>query len=257
VDKAIFMTPKTTKLLKSRTSQLIHFTPDMAFYSNASRYFNKSIINYDYVVTTKSKEVEIYEGIVNKDKIIVVTQGFDKQIHKPYHTFEEKDNAIVFIGLAEPSRLEIAEQIINNNIRLKLVGKGWKGFVEKHRSNQNFNYYGDAVYNEEYGRLISSSKFALGLLSKRFPEFHTTRTLEIPACGTALLTESNIETASLFSKNDVIFYDNYEDIIKKIKYFLNNQDLLQKIMTNGHEKVIKKGYDYESILQSILERIKE
>ena len=36
VDKAVFITPKTTKLLKQITSKLVHSTPDMAFYANKS-----------------------------------------------------------------------------------------------------------------------------------------------------------------------------------------------------------------------------
>ena len=41
-------------------------------------------------------------------------------------------------------------------------------------------------------------KWPGGLLAKWVPELHTTRTFEIPACGTALVTERNSETALVF-----------------------------------------------------------
>jgi spore maturation protein CgeB len=255
VDKGVFITPKTIKLLKSRTKKLIHFTPDMAFYANQSKLFNSSISSFDYLITTKTKELEVYEKHVPKENILIATQGYDKDIHKSYHTFEEKDNAIVFIGLAEPSRLEIAEYIINQNLTLKLVGKGWSSFVEKHQANKNLQFHGDAVYSENYSKLISSSKFALGLLSKRFPELHTTRTFEIPACGAALLTEKNSETLEFYNTNEAIFYENHTDLVDKIMYYIDNQSALKELIMSGHQKVKSEGYDYESIIKGLLKSI--
>jgi spore maturation protein CgeB len=255
VDKGVFITPKTVKLLKSCATRFVHFTPDMAFYANKSKLFNKSIHYYDYLITTKSQEVSLYENYVSDENIILTTQGFDKQIHKPTHNFEEKDNAIVFIGLAEPSRIEIAEYIIKQNLTLKLVGKGWESFVEKHKENKNLEFYGDSVYSEAYSKLISSSKFALGLLSKQFPELHTTRTFEIPACGTALLTEKNSEILSFFNDNEVIFYDNYLDLVDKLNYFNKNQSELEKLINSGYEKVLNNSYDYKSIIGGLLKSI--
>jgi spore maturation protein CgeB len=255
IDKGIFITEKTVKLLNSKSTQIVHFTPDMAFYANQSNHFNASINCYDYLVTTKSKELDFYERYVSKEKLILVTQGFDKRIHKPFHTFEEKDNAIVFIGLAEPSRIAIAEKIIKNHLTLKLVGKGWEVFVEKHKSNKNLIFLGDAIYSEDYSRLLSSSKFGLGLLSKQFPELHTTRTFEIPACGAALLTEKNSEIASFFKENEAIFYTDLEDLITKVKYFLNNASALETLTNKGYNAVHNNGYDYESIMRHIINKI--
>ncbi|REE27445.1 glycosyl transferase family 1 [Winogradskyella pacifica] len=255
IDKGVFLTAKTTKLLRKRADKLVHFTPDMAFYGNQSRLFNQSVPYFDYVITTKSKELQLYERIIPKEKILLTTQGFDKQIHKPYHTFEQKDNAIVFIGLAEPSRLKIAEQIINQNLTLKLVGKGWEAFVEKHKGNENLKFIGDAVYSSEYSKLISSSKFGLGLLSKNFPELHTTRTFEIPACGTALLTERNAETRLFYKDDEVVFYENQEDLIEKIFYFIKNQAELKNVIASGRNTVLNGNYDYESIIKELLNLI--
>ncbi|WP_178983481.1 CgeB family protein [Winogradskyella helgolandensis] len=255
VDKGVFITPKTIKILKERTAKIIHFTPDMAFYANRSLLFNKSIKYYDYLITTKSRELNFYKNYVAKEKVLLTTQGFDKRIHKPYHTFEEKDNAIVFIGLAEPSRLKIAEQIINQNLTLKLVGKGWEAFVEKHKGNENLKFIGEAIYSSEYSKLISSSKFGLGLLSKMFPELHTTRTFEIPACGTILLTEVNNETLSFYSSSEAIFYNDIDDLIDRLIYYADHDHELKEMTHAGYLAVQEKGYDYESIILALLKKI--
>src|SRR5690606_36542455 len=111
--------------------------------------------------------------------------------------------------------------------------KGWDSFVENHKTNPNLKYCGNAIFGEAYGQLISSSKFALGLLSKRFPELHTTRTLEIPACRTVLITERNIETEGIYNEDEVMFYDDENDLIERIHYYMRNENELKNLTNKG------------------------
>lgn len=257
VDKGIFLDIKTLKLLRSQTQKLVHFTPDMAFLENKSKYFNESINHYDYVISTKIAEKQRYLNKIPDQKYLYVTQGFSKKIHKPIKSFHEKEAFVSFIGLAEPSRFEIIEFLLQNEIPVKLAGKGWDSFVKKHKENSLFTFLGESLINEEYAMLLSSSLFSLGLLSKRFLEFHTTRTFEIPACGTALLTEFNDEIGTFFNENEVIYYNSKEELVNKIKYFMESPIELQKITENGYNRVWKCGYDYESILKGLLNKIME
>ena len=255
IDKGIFFKPSTLKFLKKQTIKLVHFTPDMAFYQNKSKLFEKSMPFYDFLVTTKTSELKFYRKKVDNEKIILTTQGFSKTIHKSFHKFEDKNDAVVFIGLAEPHRLSIAERILDSKINLKLVGKGWGKFVEKYKGNKNLTYLGETIYDDEYSKLISSSMFGLGLLSKRFPELHTTRTFEIPACRTALLTERNQETQSFFQETEAIFYDDTDELIKKVKYYQEDTNELELITRRGYDRVNLEGYDYYSLLKNIIVKI--
>lgn len=255
VDKAVFITPKTTKLLKQKTSKLVHSTPDMAFYANKSKLFYASLPLYDFCITTKTIEIKIYYKYLLKSRVLFMPQGFSKEIHTPHHSFSQKEDAIVFIGLAEPSRFKVAEIILANNLRLKIVGHGWNRFISKYKDNKNLQFLGTAIYGEDYSRLISSSKFALGLLSKRFPELHTTRTFEIPACGTALVTERNLETQSFFKDDEAIFYTNENDLIEKITFFMNNDKTLEVLTKKGASRAVTSAYDYNAILNTILKTI--
>lgn len=255
VDKGVFLKPSTVKLLKEKSKKLVHFTPDMSFYINKSRLFEKAMNIYDFLITTKSKELTFYHSKIVKEKIILTTQGFSKKNHKIYHEFKDKENAICFIGLAEPHRIKVAEKILESKINLKLAGKGWSKFVAKHKHNINLTYIGETVFGDDYSKLISSCKFSIGLLSKNFPELHTTRTFEIPACGTVLLTERNKEIESFFQETDVVFYKNIDDLINKVKYFQQHNNELELIAKNGYFKVHESGYDNYSILKRVLERI--
>lgn len=255
VDKGIFLNRGITEKLRKQTNRLVHFTPDMAFYENKSTLFTSSIPLYDFLITTKSKEREFYLSYIEPSKLIMTTQGFDSEIHSNVTEFKDKQDAVSFVGLRELYREQVIQNLINNDIKVLLAGKGWHNFVKKNKRNPYLEFHGDGLFSNEYAKFISSTKLSLGLLSKRFPELHTTRTFEIPACGTALITERNSETGKFFKENEVIFYNDIDDVIVKIIYFLGHPKELEGLSKSGQKKVIIDKYDYESILEDILNKV--
>jgi spore maturation protein CgeB len=254
IDKGVFLTKNTLKLLKYKTEKIIHFTPDPAFLFHKSRFFNRSIHYYDSCVTTKSFEIDLYtkKGCKN---IIYATQGYDESIHKPFCEFEDKIFDVCFIGHYEKNREIIIQELIDNQISVVLAGIKWEGFVERNRNSEFLNYYGANVSGLSYSKLISQSFIGLGLLSKWIPEKHTTRTFEIPACGTALLTECNNETMSFFLENEVVFYNSENEILKTVKESLKSKDKLKKTSINGMHKVHQGPFSYLKIMQIVVEKI--
>ena len=206
VDKAVFLTPKTTALLRSRASKLVHFTPDPAFTFHKSKLFLKSLPYYDFLVTTKSYELEHYYKYIKTEKVLYATQGFDAKLHKPSkHPFSKKEG-FVFIGHYEDQRAGVLEKLLQNDIKITLAGIKWNRFAKKHQDNPNLIYLGDGVYGEDYVKTLQKAKMAWGALSKWVPELHTTRTFEIPACGTALVTERNTRNPAPFLRMMRLFF---------------------------------------------------
>jgi len=255
IDKGIFLKKSTIEAIRSKSEKLIHYTPDTAFYGNRSVMFNRSIDLYDYLITTKSFELQNYRALISGHKIILTTQGFDSDIHTPSVSFESKHNRVAFVGLGEKYRERIIQNLLDNQINVALAGHKWNSFVNRNRKSPFLDFKGTSLWNQNYVSLISSSYFALGLLSKNFPELHTTRTLEIPACGTALLTEKNEETSAIFSDQQAIFYKNFNDLVSKINYYQQHLDELSVVTNNGLNKVRGGGLDYISILDKILKTI--
>ena len=255
VDKAIYVTKETTVILRQKTNKLVHYTPDMAFYSNRSRLFEKSIPLYDYLITTKTREISFYNRYIDCNRLILTTQGYDIATHRPLHPFLSKEKSVSFIGLAETFRFQIIQQLINSNIKVKLAGLGWRSFVTKNKNNNNLQFLGESLFANDYTNFISSSQFSLGLLSKRFPELHTTRTFEIPACGTALITERNKETSHFFNEDEAIFYSTPEEMVERILYYQSHPKKLEALTIKGRERVIRDGRDYRSSLKGVLEKM--
>lgn len=257
VDKGIFLDIKNVKLLRAQATKMIHFTPDPAFTFHKSKLFNSSLPFYDYVITTKSFEIDYYLSRIDSSKLVLTTQGFDKEIHiKSNLDFSVKEG-LVFIGHHEKEREQIIKKLLDKGVPVTLAGIKWDSLAQQYKNCSNLNYLGKGVYGKEYVKTIQQAKIAWGAVSKWIPELHTTRTFEIPACGTALLTERNKETVSFFQDNEAIFYNSEEEMIEKIMYYMNNSDELCELTQKGYEKVFHGGYDYQSILKTLLNKIME
>jgi len=253
VEKGVFIEPSIIERLSKHSKKTVHFTPDPAFTYHRSRLFYKALRFYDCCVTTKSFEKDHY--IKNGVKqLIICTQGFDPKLHKPYYSFEEK-KGIVFIGHREKDREEIIAKLLDKKYPVTLAGNDWGRFAKKNKLNPHLTYLGNGIFGEQYARVLSGGLLSLGLLSKIIPEQHTTRTIEIPACGTALVTEKNSETEKIYTAEEAIFFRDADELFAKVEYAFAHQDWLQGLTKNGLKKVQEGGYDYGSILQHILKQV--
>lgn len=253
IDKGVFFKPEVIRAIKNKTKLLVHFTPDPAFTYHKSRFFKKALPMYDFCITTKSFELEHYRKNGAR-KILTATQGFDPEVHKPFYPFSAK-SGVSFIGHWEDNREAGIAKLMEKNIHVKLAGIKWEKFVNKHRTNRNLTYLGNGVFGSDYAKILSESYISLGFLSKIIPERHTTRTFEIPACGTALATEYNEEIAAVYSEDEVIYFDNTNEMVEKIEYGLNHLDWLEKLTEKGMVKVINGGFSYEEILKKLLKKM--
>lgn len=253
VDKADFITPETTRSLRQIAGKLVHYTPDNSFYSNRSPYFDRAAAIYDYCITTKSFETELYrqKGVRN---VLFCTQGYNPAVHHPYTDNTEKAG-VVFAGLYEPSRGEILGALVEAGIPVKLAGKGWGAFLKKYGAAPGLEFKGELIMGEAYGRLISGALVGLGLLSKRFPEQHTTRTFEIPACKTLLATEKTPEIASWFAADEVCYFSDTSDLVQQLKVLLAEPGRIREMAEKGYHTVVQKGYDNASVLKGLLTKM--
>jgi spore maturation protein CgeB len=92
-------------------------------------------------------------------------------------------------------------------------------------------------------------------LSKRFPELHTTRTFEIPACGAVLATERNAETARFFSDAEAMFFDGPEDLADRLttEFARADSTAMEQLAVRGRARVISDARDYPAILSRVLQ----
>ena len=86
VDKGIYIQLDIIKLLKTSAKTIVHYTPDMAFYGNRSKLFEKSLPYYDYSITTKTAILVIcyYIPVVFKLPKLTVIMRFRSLFSSSY-----------------------------------------------------------------------------------------------------------------------------------------------------------------------------
>jgi spore maturation protein CgeB len=251
VDKGNFIEPETVRTLP--TDRCIHYTPDTAITHNRSGAFFRSIPLYEYCITTKSFELEGYR-LKGARNLLFCTQGYDIRTHRPYAPWEQKDGT-VFVGLREGGKERYLAMLLEQKIKVTLAGAGWEKFARRYRHHPLLNYVGTGVYGEAYARLLSGARVGLGLLSDRFPELHTTRTIEIPACGTAVAGERNSDTQDIFSEDQALLFSDETEFLEKVRRALLEPDYCRRISENGYRRITGDGFDYASILKKLLRQM--
>lgn len=252
VDKGVFLRPATVRCLRNAANRFVHFTPDTAFHENRSRFFNETAALYDLLVTTKSFETEEYLRL--SERLLVTTQGYDSGTHFPRVSNDERRHEAVFVGLAEPDRERCIATLLEHGIPVRLAGLGWKRFLRRWRDDPLLEFEGEQVFGSAYASLLSRSWIGLGLLSKRFPELHTTRTFEIPACGAVLATEITADTKRFFDNDEAMFFEDYEDLALRLREVFRggSPGTLRSIAEGGRRRLIADGRDYSRLLSEVL-----
>jgi len=254
VDKGVYLWPETVALLRTQCAKLVHFTPDTAFHANRSRHFFRAAAQYDLLVTTKSFEIKQYQAIAKQDRLLLTTQAYDARLHHP-STGVAKRTAACFIGHCEPDRENCMRILLAAGVPLRLGGPGWHRFAARHAGDPRLTYLGPGIFGADYVAEYSMAAVGLGLLSKRFPELHTTRTFEIPACGTLLATERTADTTRFFNEDEALFFDGYDDLAKRLSALLEKPEEIAAIAHRGHRRVLADGRDYAAVLSGVLERL--
>ncbi len=254
IDKGVCLWPSTVRAIRERSSKMIYYTPDTSFLANRSRHFVATVSMYDLVVTTKSAEMADFQRRIPTNRLLLVTQSFDSRLHYPRCSFEQKRNEAVLVGLCEPDRERCVEQLLSAGVAVRVAGRGWARFLRRHAGHSLLYFEGEAVFGDHYAETLSRAKVGLGLITKRFSELHTTRTFEIPACGTALATERNAETETVFRESEALFFDSYADLASKVAQVLREPALLQAITKAGNQRVHSGPYSNERVIRQVLER---
>lgn len=255
IEKAVLFKPNFIQKLKKNNPCLIHFSPDPAFLFHKSKKFNKGIKFYDYLITTKSFESDFYSRYAPNSKTILVNQAYSPETHYISKPFKDRKKEIVFIGHYERNRGETLQLLLNHNFPVALAGRDWGRFVNKNKDKANFTFLGDKLYGDAYREALNDYQFSIGFLSEWIPEKHTTRTFEIPACGCILVTPSNSEISSFYDENEAIHYSSSQDLITKLKYWLDHEKQRNNLAARCYNRTQSSGYTHFDGIDRIFKTI--
>lgn len=163
---------------------------------------------------------------------------------------------VVFVGHYEnDGRLECLEEIVKKGHNLRIFGppNEWNKILRQSKILKHLEPV-HQVWNLEYNKIISGAKIALCFFSKLNRDTYTRRCFEIPASGTMLLSEYSKDLTTIFNKGkEIDLFKSKNQLIKKINFYLQNDEIRKKIAKNGYLKVNKDGHDIVSRMSLVID----
>lgn len=254
VDKGIYIFSDVVDFMKKKSKLgVLHFTPDAQMIAHKSRHFFESLALYDFVVTTKSFEVDLYKSTC-AGNVILSQQSYCPIRYKNPLRVQEFESDVGFIGHYERYYGEVVASLSGVS-GCRVWGAGWLEAGNRLSVGAEFEF-NDGLWRGDYVNALATFNIGLGLLAKYIPERHTTRSFEIPAAGSFMLAERTDEHLAFFEEGlEAEFFDGVDELKDKVNFYKTNPSAREKIAIAGRKRCIDSGYDTDSVLKKILGQV--
>lgn len=278
-EKQEYLRVETIEALRKLGARLVHFTPDPYFSLRwkRTRLMDSAMRAFDVLVYCKSYERADYKSI--GPPLIYMPLGYCDEVHRPLPSTDPQWKcAVGFLGGWEPRRERLLHAVAAAGADLKIRGGYWE-FLRDGRwtlrrhlilnqlaGGERFGVHrdellaeahrGGEVYADDYARALTGAGIGLGFLRVVCPDQHTTRTFEIPACGSLLLADRTEEHQAFFNEGkEAEFFASTEELIDKIKFYCTNEISRLKVAEAGKLRCNDGKYAYVHRLRAALDEV--
>lgn len=217
---------------------------------------------YDKIFVFESSDVEFIYSKYNK-KAIYLPIGINEDIFCSNIDCKRKYD-IGFLGNATYNRLPILEAVAKycffKGRSMCVVGKYWNnsnivkniisGMIFKLKYPYLYRYVKNGfLYEKQVAKFYSENKINLNIHTNIHKSINP-RTFEIMGNPNFEICDYRDDAARLgfISGKNIVMYDNYEDLLSKIDFYINNGHEREKIAQNGC-RLIKERFLYWQLLE--------
>lgn len=255
IDKGVWVFPETLISMKAISAvPIVHYSPDFHVLFNRSPHLLGSLKLYDHVITTKTPELALLEQLGGRH-VVFATQSYCRHRWANPIRSQEFDAEIGFVGRSEAHYRKTIRSLSSSGLGVRVWGDQWSSRTAFGGVRRDV-VAGRGVFGDRYVNALASFRIGLGLLSKLFPEQHTTRSVEIPAAGTFLLAERTGEHSAMFSEGqEAEFFESPDEMVSKARFYLANESQRNQIAIRGQARCVSSGYDNTSTMRRILREL--
>lgn len=248
--------PSTIKWLKQKqkTKNILWSPDDPQLFDRVSKYISKP---YDFVFTSSLDCVDKYKSVGVK-RVEYIPFFCIPSIDRPLKLTEEDKRKykcdLSFIGKIYPEREKVIKSMLSLNIDIRIYGFRWN-----YSDREVMKRYLGSPDDEGYRKILNASKIVLNIHINpmRFGGATNLRVFEATGCKSFLLTDKPRGLEDMFeTRKEIETYQNENELIEKIKYYLNNPKERQKIAKKGHERAYR-DHTAEKRVKRIIEIIEE
>lgn len=260
IDKGVYIDSSTLAYIKKKQPdcKIVGYSPDnMAERHNQSQNVLRGLRFYDCFVTTKSYIVDTLHDM-GAEKVVFVNNAYEPKFHHPYKlSLEEKKRLggrIGFIGSWEKERCDSILYLAERGLPVRVWGDSkWAEYSGLY---PNLTIEPKGLFSEDYNKALSAFDISLCFLRKMNFDLQTTRTMEIPACGSMLVAERTPEHEALFTdRKEAAFFSDNEELFNICSYYLEHEDERSRIAEAGHQRCIESGYSNKNTIKKVLESL--
>lgn len=254
VESPLFVFPETYAALKEKwgSTLVCAYSDDPRDPKKRSRHFEESKKLLDIVFATKDQLAQelLTEGVRAVGKF---WKGYDPERIYPIKAeggrSKLNQSDIIFIGhpdvvKGKSARLHIMEALSEHFDGLRVYGKRWGSIVTTTSLRNKISPR--QLDGQDYPAMISGSSIALQIPSRLAQDTHSSRSVEIPACGTLMIAERTVDHQVLFEEDrEAVFFSSTEELVNKCDYYLRNVRAARRIADAGYARCQKSGYSNE------------
>lgn len=275
-EKQEYLTPDTLTALRATGAHLAHFTPDPYFSLDWKRtpIMDAALPFFDTLVYCKRYEQADYERV--GPQTVYMPLGYAEDVHRPLPSSDPRWHcAAGFLGGWEPRREQMLAAVAESGADLKVWGGYWdhirdgRWTLRRHiilnqlagdepyriarRPMLARTLQGGEVYSDDYARALTGARIGLGFLRAVCPDQHTTRTFEIPACGSLLLADRTDEHQAFFEEGvEAEFFGSEAELVEKVTFYGANETARARVSAAGLERCQRSGYAYTERIAAAL-----
>lgn len=256
IDKGLTITAETLRQVKvvQPHCQILGFSPDDMYQRhNQSPQFRAHLTLYDCFFTTKSFGVAELQTI-GCPRVVFQDNGFDPHTHRPLALSDAERAAhggpVGFVGSWEQARADSIRHLAAAGVPVRVWGTRWASQCAPH---PNLRIDSRELPGLDYTRALNSFDINLCFLRKLNRDLQTTRSVEIPACGSFMLAERTDEHLMLFREGvEAEFFGSNDELLDKVRYYLAHPEVRARVAAAGRERCLRGRYSYRERILDML-----
>ena len=196
--------------------------------SNINLYSN--FVDHNFITTHPS----IIKNKVNFKNLHFFFIPVDKNIER-FDVFKMNPKKDLFYAMSHGVNRAILKEGMEDN-RVKFLDK-----LVKKIPNIKYDFYGfsnkQPIWGSDFNNNLINSKMGLNLSRGRPTKYYSSnRIASIVGNGLLTFIDKRVHMSDFFNNNEIIFYDNINDLSDKIKFYSSNDKLRRKIAEKGKKK---------------------
>ena len=258
-DKPIFFTPATVRSIQEAGAKIVFYLQDAPFgprNDGCWLQFLKIFRMADLHCLVRKADVARYSawGLPWIDTMF----SFDPAIHFPPSPGvgdADRDRALSYIGFPYEQRPAFLLSLARDHrLPVSINGSRWQRALTPEQ--QRHFTLGGFLSADEYRSGIWRSKVNLSFVTENNEDDIAHKAVEIAACAGFLLAVRTPGHQEIFEEDrEAVFFSSVEECADKARFYLERPDLRDAIAARGRERAVRSGYDNDTQLARILNRL--